>query len=611
MATSETPIYQGPERRADGQARETTVLTSTIDRERIMDGVGERLSCFMEETETGTLGIDLPAADDKGLITGPAASFITRGQWEVARASGALIVFYGDSDERCPKIFKPTHESPMEVAKAKIDGPVNHARIIHFPGDITMAQAIPPHPYQDYLDRVEEKEIDLPDGKEGNMSLGFGDKKEGILNADAMAVALHVAGQGWMEQMEVLPLMKLAVHPNMQALHYGSALFEGMGCERDPNTGEVCIFDLEGHYNRMRKGAGDLELPCPTFEIFKEMAIKMVQANERFIPPARKGRLYLRPNLFSIGPWMKVGNSNVAALVFTATPIGNASAYFGSVEEEMVFGVPTNEVRSAPGLKGGDKMAGNYAATIRAIHIMEELGLKGGVAYLDRLTQLEPLPLREDFKRKRDWLAAMAKWGVRAAVNFAQLKRSEFKETSASNLVAFQDLGAGRWRVVTPSLKDKDILAGRTRNLLKTIVQKFGWEFAEESVTWEDIQSQKYKFMAGSGTAAYLTPIHAFQRVEIGSREELSMVDEKELDGLGSDDEERFYREKRVGRKVGDVVHLLGRPLNTDPDVGELFPEPLKKIVEEMERVKRGEAEDEAEYAGLITRVTLPGEKAA
>ncbi|MFA6435636.1 MAG: hypothetical protein WCW30_00650 [Candidatus Gracilibacteria bacterium] len=586
MATPEspdgisTPTYKGKDRRQWGDNREFSI-ESFLDGDSnpllpnlvysIAEGFDtQRLVLFMYAE--GTPGVELPAADDKGIITGPMARLLMRGQWEVARSQGALVVFYEDPEELQPKIFGRTTESPAKAVRANMQGSVDHARIVHLPGDITMAQALPSHDYSDYEDRV--------NGVDGK-SLGFGDKKEGILNADAMAVALHVQGQGWMEHAELLPLMKLAVHPNMQALHYGSALFEGMGCERDPNTGEVCIFDLEGHYNRMRNGANDLELPCPTFEVFKEMAIKMVQANARFVPPAGKGRLYLRPNLFSIGPWMKVGNSNVTALVFTATPIGNASAYFGSVEEEMVFGVPTNQIRSTRLIEvGKDKVAGNYAGTIRTIHVMEELGLKGGVAYLDRSTEEED-----------------------------DLSNAEFKETSASNLVAFRRLEGDRWRVVTPPLNDGDILSGRTRALLKRIVEKFGWEFAEEPVTWADIQFTKYEFMAGSGTAAYLTPIHAFQRVEIGSREGLELVDEAALAQLATDDEKRSYREKRVGKKVGELVHLLGREPNKD--AGELFPEPLKLIVAEMERVKRGEADDEPEYKGLITRVTLPERQAA
>jgi hypothetical protein len=86
-------------------------------------------------------------------------------------------------------------------------------------------------------------------------------------------------------------------------------------------------------------------------------------------------------------------------------------------------------------------------------------------------------------------------------------------------------------------------------------------------------------------------------------------VDEAALAQLATDDEKRSYREKRVGKKVGELVHLLGREPNKD--AGELFPEPLKLIVAEMERVKRGEADDEPEYKGLITRVTLPERQAA
>lgn len=599
--------YEEPDGKADRralEARREQVALEFVDQKDLGEEARTMWEGLMGRMER-SMAADavLPSPDERGVITGSAAARITRSQWLQARESGCLIVFYGGPEGKDLKgrIFTPTGH--VNDGDDTIGGVVDHARMIHLPGNIAMASPISPHDYKNYLDRVNREPV--LGGTEGEkMSLGFGDKKEGVLNVDAMAIAICVQEGGkttWMKQAELLPLMRLADHPNMQALHYGSALFEGMGCERDPETGDVCIFDLEGHYNRMRKGAETLDLPCPSLEMFRDMAIKMVQANERFIPEAGKGRLYLRPNLFSIGPWMKVGNAHATALVFTATPIGNAESYFGEVKEEMVFGVPTNRLRSTKGLPGDIKVAGNYAATIRAIHIMEELGLKGGVAYLDRLTQMDPFPLRKDFKRNRDWLAAMAKWGAQAAINFAQLKRAEFKETSASNLIAFEDLGAGRWRVVTPPLTDGDILGGRTRNLLKTIVEEFGWEYVEGSVTWRDIESGKYKFMAGAGTAAYLTPIHAFQRVDIGTREELGEVDAGELEKLQTEDEKRAYQEKPIGKKVGEVVHLLGRsPQGKD----ELFPLPLKRVVERMEEMKRGRGGKG--YESLITRVSVP-----
>ena len=608
-------VSDGQTERRGLKGRREQVLLTALDRDlwleddeatATLDGVRGRVGQFMKASPATVL----PTADDRGIITGPAACFITRAQWNAALQAGLLIVFYDNEEDLKGRVFPcPTD---LEGFDDTIGGVIHHARMIRLPGGVKVSGAIPSHDYADYLDRVNEKKITLPDGKTGNMSLGFGDEEKGLINADAMAVLIH-DGEKRMEHGEVLPLMELSVPPNMQALHYGSALFEGIGCERS-ESGEVCIFDMDGHYERMRQGAIDLDLPYPSFEVFKDMAIKTVQANERFIPLFRKGRLYLRPNLFSIGPKMKVGNANQTALVFTATPIGNASSYFGSAKKKMVFGVPTTRVRAAPGMKGNRKAGGNYAQTIEAIHVMKELGLGGGgVAYLDRLTQMDPFPLRENFQEGMlgyvKWRAAMGIWRVRAAINLARLKRAEFKETSASNLVFFKRLEGGRWRVVTPPLGDNDILAGRTRALLEKIVKKFGWEFAEEPVTWADVESGEYEVAAGAGTAAYLTPIHAFQRVDIGSREELGMVDQQELKKCEGDAEtERNYKDSHAGKLVGPVVNLLRREELKDE---ELLPEPIQLIIAEMERVKRGEAEGEAEYAGLITRVTLPVEMVA
>jgi branched-chain amino acid aminotransferase len=551
--------FVGEERRTPGGRERDKVLKTVaegtddqiviVKAVEILRGVRARIDRWMVPED---------ASHDNGTISGAAAAFITRGQWEAARSAGALVVFYESEDDRVGKVFE--RATSLEQANETIHGEVDHARVIRLSGGITMSRAIPPHDFADYQKRMEA-------GK-----LGFGDEERGLINVDAMAIAIHDGGK-WMEQGEVLPLMEFSESPNMQALHYGSALFEGIGCERSTD-GEVCIFDLEGHYERIRQGALRFDLPMLTFEEFKTMAIKTVKANERFIPPAGKGRLYLRPNLYSIGPKIKVGNSKTTALVFTATPIGNASSYFGNVTDDVIFGVPTTRVRSAPGEVGYTKASGLYGPTIEAIRIMKELGLGGGgVAYVDRV-----------MKGKGQ-----------------QPNEAKFRETNASNLLFFEDLGSGLWKVVTAPLDSQDILAGRTRALVKEIVKEMGWEFEEKEVTWRDATLRKYAYAAGSGTAAYLTPIHAFQKVEIDSRENLGLIDEGELAECHGAEAQQDYREKHVGKKVGEVVHLLGRSPSKNPDKGELFPTPIKAIIERMETVKSGQAGELYEH--LLTRV--------
>lgn len=563
----------------------------------IMRGLRTRLDRHFEGHTPG------PKPDDSGFISGAGSLHLTLGECELAKSKGALVVFYKSENDLVGSVFDecpPEEEDEEQRAVVRDRGPslsdahllrrdvdhnVHHARIIHFPKGVKMGNRLPAH-RETYLARLAKDD------------LGFGDDAEGLIQTDAMVVNFH-DGKQWMESHEVLPLMTLASHPNMQALHYGSALFEGMGAERN-DKGEICIFDMEGHYKRLMEGALDFDLPSISFVEFKEMVMNVVKANEAYIPPVGKGRLYIRPNLYSCGAKMKVGNSKTTALVLTATPIANAGGYFGKEPKEMIFSLPVNRVRRVEGQKGNRKAVGNYAETIEAIRIAKELGLAGGgVAYLDRLIQEEDRPQFKDYGNSlAEYAHALLEWA-----KTKWLKRgAEFTETNASNLLAFEPLENGRWRIVTPPLTRGDILEGRTRNLIRKIAIKLGWEFVEKPLTLKDATSGKYPFMGASGTAAYITPIHGFQKVEIGTREELGEIDEAILAGLAEGSEEREnYIKHHVGKKKGEVIQLQGRP----PYPDELYPQPIQTLIEEMEIVKRGESSD-AELDAMVTKFRLP-----
>lgn len=448
-----------------------------------------------------------------------------------------------------------------------------------------VASPIPPFDYDEYLKMV--------NAKEGEPGLGFGHPEKGLIDADAMGVAMcdvrYVKGKlvkTWAPHAEVLPLMEFAQHPNMQAIHYGSALFEGCTAELD-EEGNVCVFDLEGHYNRLNEGARALDLPTlPSFEFFKDAVIRVIKANHRFIPPYGKGRLYIRPNLVDVGPRLKVKGSHLVALNFTASPIGNAKSYFGSVKKEVVMAVPRTHVRAVEGGIGDAKAAGNYARTILAIRLAEAMGLPV-VGYLDHV-------LKD---------------------GDTDDETAEFRETNASNLFALKDLGKGRWKFITPPLNRKDILGGRTRALLLKIVEELGWEVEEGPLSLEEVRNKKYKYMGACGTAAYITPIHGIQEIEIGAAEELGPVDAAEEEEWSvapppaeqQSSEQKQHEEnarlKRIARKVGEEVKFQDKKLEGD----ELFPEPFKQMMAIMEEVKRGGRMDDSRYEGLVTKFRLDG----
>lgn len=187
----------------------------------------------------------------------------------------------------------------------------------------------------------------------------------------------HQKYQDW-SRVYTFPRCAIPMNPNAQVLHYGSALFEGMNIERGED-GKIYVFRLRDHWERMNHGARilgmDAQIPYETFE---KMVFETVQANEKYIPPPGKGRLYIRPNFFDAGAKMKVGNSHEYRLIFTAFPIGSMQSYHaGSEDEPNVFAYATDRQRSVMHGMGESKAAGNYAGSIRHVEAAKKAGYKG------------------------------------------------------------------------------------------------------------------------------------------------------------------------------------------------------------------------------------------
>lgn len=558
-----TDTYQGADRRRHrGEERPNYTNGNQYWAELIRQGVLKRLNSLAAPEARAWSDLGQESEREERISPDAAARFLTPGLCARLLARGIIPTWHERFDDgTVDPVGRVYHDSgslddetPLPVDEKKL------AYVLLRRIGTKVANFIPSFDYEEYLRMVNEER------------LGFGHPEKGLIDADAMGVAMCELKDGkttWAPQAEVLPLMEFAQHPNMQAIHYGSALFEGCTAEFD-EEGNVCIFDLEGHYNRLNEGARSLDLPpLPSFEFFKDTVIRVMIANRRFIPPYGKGRLYIRPNLVDVGPRLKVKSSHSVALNITASPIGNAKSYFGSVKKEVIMAAPRTHVRAVEGGIGDAKAAGNYARTILAIRLAEQQGLPV-VGYLDHVL------------KKGDTGST-----------------AEFRETNASNLFALEDLGNGRWKFVTPPLGKKDILGGRTRALLLKVAEELGWEVEEGPLSLDDVRNKRFKYMGACGTAAYITPIHGIQEIEIGPREEL-----EGYSAASSATENE--RRQRIANKVGKEVRFQDEQLEQD----ELFPEPFKQMMAVMEAVKRGERMNDPCYRGLVTKFVLPSKGA-
>ncbi len=169
------------------------------------------------------------------------------------------------------------------------------------------------------------------------------------------------------------------IHMAATALHYGQEIFEGLKAFRGVD-GRIRIFRLEENAKRLRRSAeGLLMQPVPE-DIFREMCIKAVKLNERFVPPYGTGAsLYIRP--LEIGMTARVGVREADEYLFLilVTPVG---PYFKTGFANTNICITRKYDRVAPQGTGRFKCGGNYAASLASGRMAHDLGYSA-VLFLD------------------------------------------------------------------------------------------------------------------------------------------------------------------------------------------------------------------------------------
>lgn len=191
-------------------------------------------------------------------------------------------------------------------------------------------------------------------------------------------VRCHYRDGKWGD-IEVSSSDTINIHIAATALHYGQEIFEGLKAFRGKD-GKVRIFRLEENARRIADSArGLLMAPVPE-DLFREMVIKVVKLNERFIPSYESGAsLYIRP--LEIGMSAQVGVKPAREYMFLVlvTPVG---PYFKEGFRPTNICIMRQYDRVAPKGTGRWKVGGNYAASLTAGEHAHELGYSA-VLYLD------------------------------------------------------------------------------------------------------------------------------------------------------------------------------------------------------------------------------------
>ena len=268
-------------------------------------------------------------------------------------------------------------------------------------------------------------------------------------------------------EIEVSKSDKIELHMAATSLHYGQELFEGLKAFRGKD-GKIRIFRLEDNGTRLQDSAnGILMEPVPA-DLFREMVIKAVKLNERFIPPYGSGAsLYIRPLEIGISPSIGVRAATEYLFIIMVTPVG---PYFKTGFGCTDICIMRQYDRVAPRGTGRYKIGGNYAASLAASHHAHEMGY--------------------------------------SAVLFLDPKEKKYlDECGPANFFAIID---GKY--VTP--KSDSILPSITNRALQQLARDMGIEVEERHITVDELE--KATEAGACGTAAVISPVGTIHDEDTG-----------------------------------------------------------------------------------------------
>lgn len=210
-----------------------------------------------------------------------------------------------------------------------------------------------------------------------NKDLDWSNLSFGYLPTDYNVRCYYRNGK-WGE-IEVSSSDTINIHMAATALHYGQEIFEGLKAFRGKD-GRIRIFRLEENAKRIADSAKGIRMAQIPEQLFRDMVIKCVQLNSRFVPPYGSGAsLYIRP--LEIGMTARIGVKPADEYLFIVmvSPVG---PYFKEGFKPTNICIMRQFDRVAPRGTGRWKVGGNYAASLEAGERAHELGYSS-VLYLD------------------------------------------------------------------------------------------------------------------------------------------------------------------------------------------------------------------------------------
>ena len=258
---------------------------------------------------------------------------------------------------------------------------------------------------------------------------------------------------------ELIPYGNIEISPAAGVLHYGQGVFEGLKAYHTAKD-QIVLFRPDMNGQRIQDSCRRLCMPIMTTKYFMDAVKKVVRDNMDFVPPYKKGGLYIRPVVWGTGPTIGVGPADAYTFIIFTTPVG---PYFRGGIKPLNLIASENYHRAAPKGIGNVKAIGNYSASLQPVKEAKADGFD------------EVLYLRAADERYVD-------------------------EVGSANI--FMRKGN---KLVTPRLSGS-ILPGITRNsIIHLAADQLGLDVIEGDLLLQDIFKADEAFCAG--TAVVITPI--------------------------------------------------------------------------------------------------------
>ena len=268
---------------------------------------------------------------------------------------------------------------------------------------------------------------------------------------------------------DMLPWAEATTHVLSHSLHYGSGVFEGIRCYKDPDSDKSFVFRLRDHMERLHRSAKIAMMDLPyTVDELCDATVEVIRAN-------KLTSCYIRPLVYHGYGVMGVDPSGAPTDVIIACWPWDSYLGADALEKGVAVGVSSWRQRSINAIPPAVKATASYFNSILAKLEAKAHGY------------VEAIMLNEDGK---------------------------VCEGTGENLFIVRD-----GILSTPPLSD-GVLEGITRDSIMVLADELEIPVIEESLTRCDLYIADEVFMTGS--AAELTPIGSVDDREVGKPGEIT-----------------------------------------------------------------------------------------